>query len=682
MYKVDFRNGKAVEWIRGREGSFSREKEYQPAFYVEPDDLFKVRARAAELDQVRSTKVEKKYTSLKDHQKSKVLRIETAPGNLKAAVHTLKKSFPRFELRFYETDFEPQHRYCLQEGKNPVPKFELEKMSISLDRKSIGNKDISELKIDGNGYSSERNALEELEAELEYRDPEVLIFNRSGLLPVLQERIELGRSGKVEKLAGENTVNSYGKTVHSSARYSIDGRIIIDRSNSFLLDEAGMHGMWDLVRRSKKPLQELSWASIGNVLTSIEIVEARQKDILTPWRNWEGETPKEASVMHAADRGGFIFSPEPGIVEEVHRCDFSSMFPNIMIEENISPETTRCECCDNSHVPELGFSRCEDITGFIPRVLWKLVADRQRWKHESKEASGSELKRLEQKIDAVKWLLVSCYGYMGHAHASYGAIKCHQAINAHARELLREAKEEFESGGWKVEHGIIDSIWISKHDKTGSEVAEVCQKVTSKTGIELEHEEKFDWCAFVPRKSDSADIGTLNRYFGFSNGELITAGIEMEQSSTPEFVKKAQRSMIGILDQNMSFKPVVEDLKRWIGKIDREELAPEELVIKKKVSKSLENYKVENRSTAAIRRARINGFDVKPGQQVRYVVRDDSAASANRVRLDFESEKYDRDFYRDQLIRAAETVVSPLGMERKRIEKELKGFNRQKLSAY
>jgi DNA polymerase I len=449
---------------------------------------------------------------------------------------------------------------------------------------------------------------------------------------------------------------------------------VVDRSNSFLLDDAGFEGLWDLVERSYKPIQELAWASIGNVLTSIEIRRAMERDMVTPWKNWSGEKPKQASDIHAADRGGFIFSPSPGVYEDVHECDFSSMYPNIMIEHNISPETVRCECCDNSRIPELEWTACEERTGFIPLTLWKLVADRQRWKHELSDQSV-EGEGLQAKIDALKWLLVSCYGYMGHAHASYGAIKCHQAINAHAREMLRDAKQEFESSGWRVEHGIIDSIWVGEEDSADG-VMEVCERVTADTGIELEHERRFDWCAFVPRKSDHADIGSLNRYFGVSDGEVVAAGIETEQRSTPAFVKEAQREMIEALDVDMDPDHVLRVLKHRIDELESGEVDPGRLEVERRVTKTLEGYSSETRSTAAIRRARRNGFDVSPGQSVSYVVRDDSAAPLDRVRLGFEAGEYDTGFYTDLLVRATESVLSPIGYDRSDIRSELSGSRR------
>jgi len=136
-----------------------------------------------------------------------------------------------------------------------------------------------------------------------------------------------------------------------------------------MLGETTLEGLWDLVERSYRPIQELAWGSIGRLLTSIEVKKAYlEEGTLTPWKNWGGEKPKKASTMHKADRGGFIFSPDPGVYRDVYEADFASLFPNIMVEKNISPETVCCDCCNNSRTPELGYSICEEKDGFIGKV--------------------------------------------------------------------------------------------------------------------------------------------------------------------------------------------------------------------------------------------------------------------------------------------------------------------------
>jgi DNA polymerase I len=433
-------------------------------------------------------------------------------------------------------------------------------------------------------------------------------------------------------------------------------------------------------------MQELAWGSIGRLLTSIEVKKAYlEKNTLTPYKNWSGEKPKKAKTLHKADRGGFIFSPEPSIHYDVYEADFASLFPNIMVKKNISPETVCCTCCDNNRTPELDYSICEDQRGFISEVLKPLVEDRQEMKEIVDEIEDEERKRyIQGSIDAIKWLLVSCFGYMGHSHASYGAIKCHQAIQAYDREIMVQTKKMFENSGYSVAHGIIDSIWVQEENEA-EKFEQVCQRITDEIGIELEPEYKFEWCAFVPRSSSEANIGTLNRYFGKKqNGEFKTAGIEVEQRSTCQFVKDMQMELIEVLDETMSAEPVIRKLESKIEELESMTVPPEDLVKKKKVSKNLEQYKVNNRSVSALKRAKHHNIEVKPGQSVNFLVRDDDADPMDRTRLDFEAEEgdYDKDFYRTEMIRATESILSPLGLDREDIRRRTQDFSKATIEIF
>ncbi|MFB6214147.1 MAG: type B DNA-directed DNA polymerase [Candidatus Nanohaloarchaea archaeon] len=695
VFKIDFVDGDAVTWTKTRNRvEAERHPGYRPRFYIEGDrtSLHRGRPWLSRLDGVDSTCFETWKPTLSKPEK-KVLRVDTfSEDALRSAVNRLKKSFGRSEFRFYNVGFSPQFRFCLQRETCPVPEFELDRMDITLHRKYIASGELSGLKVDGEEMEgSEGEAVEKFHRVFERRDPDLLMVNRGQVLELLETRMNeqglgsLGRAGSFEQVAGENTVHSYGKTVHSASRYNVPGRVVIDRSNSFLIGEATLEGFWDLVERSYRPMQELAWGSIGRLLTSIEVRRAYlEEKTLTPWKNWSGEQPKKASTMHRADRGGFIFNPEPSIHENVYEADFASLFPNIMVKKNISPETVNCGCCDNDRVPELDYSICDE-EGFIPRVLEPLVEDRQRMK---KRLAGEELDEKERRdlqgsVDAIKWLLVSCFGYMGHCHASYGAIECHQAIQAFDREIMVETKEMFEDAGYSIAHGIIDSIWVQKK-RDAENFEKVCEHITQEIGIELEPEHEFEWVAFVPRSSSDADIATLNRYFGKKkSGGFKTAGIEVEQSSSPGFVKDSQMEMIEALDREMSEEDVLDVLREKVDRLESGEVDPDRLVVEKKASKALEDYQVSNRTVAAMKRARQHGIEIKPGQRVRYVVRNDNAPPRARVRLAFENTaRYDTGFYRTQLVRAAESVLSPLGMDREDVRRELKKTSRKTIHSY
>ena len=696
VFKVDFINGKTVTWERTESGvQPTRHRDYRPRFYIEGErsKLHKSRPWLTRQQGIVATSFETWKPTLSKPEK-KVLRVDAVnEEKLKSAANKLKKSFGRSTFRFYNLGFSPQFRFCLQNEVCPVPEHDLRRIELNLHRKHLAERDISGLTVDGERLGeNEKEVINSFKQVWERKDPDMVLVNRSQVLELLNDKIKqskydfsLGRIRKFQKLAGENTVSSYGKTVHSAARYNIPGRIVIDRSNSFLLKDATIEGLWDLVKRSYRPMQELAWGSIGRLLTSIEVRKAYlEQNTLTPYKNWSGEKPKKASTLHKADRGGFIFNPEPSIHYDVYEADFASLFPNIMVKKNISPETVCCDCCENNATPELDYSICEKQRGFISQVLKPLVEDRQEMKERVDDIEDSQEKKYVQgSIDAIKWLLVSCFGYMGHSHASYGAIKCHQAIQAFDRDIMVKTKEMFEESNYSISHGIIDSIWVQENEDA-EEFEKVCQNISNKIGIKLEPEHRFEWCAFVPRSSSEANIATLNRYFGKKkNGEFKTAGIEVEQQSSCEFVKKSQMELIKELDRTMSAGPVIQKLEAQIDRLERFEVPVKELVKKKNVSKSLENYTVENRSVSALKRSRHHNIEVKPGQAVRFVVRNDNAQSMDRTRLGFEAQEgdYDPEFYKKELIRAAESILSPIGLDREDIRRRLGNEKQKKIFA-
>nr|WP_323740457.1 DNA polymerase domain-containing protein [Halegenticoccus tardaugens] len=202
--------------------------------------------------------------------------------------------------------------------------------------------------------------------------------------------LQLGRLPGWQQLASKSTYESYGNVGHSPARCNIPGRAIIDKSNTFFFAQSGLDGCLDMVRRSGKSLQEVAWASISNVLTAIQIREAREQDVLVPWNSWRHEFFKPLTTLDDADRGGFTFSPEVGFHEDVHELDFSSLYPNIICEFNISPETIRCEChADREDVPGLGYSICDE-QGYLVDVLQPLIDAHDAFKREICETDDPE----------------------------------------------------------------------------------------------------------------------------------------------------------------------------------------------------------------------------------------------------------------------------------------------------
>ncbi|QLG63170.1 type B DNA-directed DNA polymerase [Halorarum salinum] len=712
---VDFRDGDAVVWTRTADGvERERVAGYEPSLLVAgPTDAREhLAAWLGDDDRVAGTGTVERYRSLAAREPSSMLRVDlTRPDAAGPVARRVELEFEPahctpWDLRLYDVDLSPGFRFHLDTGRNPALEEDPVTLRIDLPEPALSARDAGGLRVEGNPLADdERDAVEELFDRLRATDPDVLVASSADLVPVVSRRAEAldvpfawGRdsngtnaagdaSPSVDesdpnergwrRLAGENTYEGYGRVGHSPARYSIPGRAIVDRWNSFMWGKAGLDGLLYLVERSWRPIQEAGWASIGSVLTSMQIRHARARYVPAPWRPWEHERFKPVRTLHEADRGGVTLGSAVGYHEDVVELDFASLYPTIIREHNVSAETVRCDCCSRRDVPELGYGIC-DREGFLPNVLARLIDDRAGFKGaavEGEEAAGA-------KADAIKWVLVSCFGYQGYRNAKFGRIECHEAINAIARDTLLDAKGALEAGGWEVLHAIVDSVWIREDEPGATPPEELAGAVSAAANVPLELESTYDWVCFVPKHDSNA--GALTKYFGRKrDGSYRVRGIECRQRSTPAFVADAQRDLIRAVDAERSPRAVRDRLARHLRRLDGGDVDPADLVVTTRATRGPGEYEADTLTAAALDRHSHLGVGRSAGQSVRYVVVDDGARERGRVRLPFEEPGgYDEGFYRELLVRAAASVVSPFGWDRDRLDRELSSERDARLGSF
>ncbi|WP_435158982.1 type B DNA-directed DNA polymerase [Haladaptatus sp. DFWS20] len=697
VYKIDYVDGDVLRWSVTETGvECEVDESYTPTIYVSVHgngDFSTARAALRDHPAVVRVAIVEERVSFR-HDPEQVLQVGVV--DLKA-VNSVARMVSKWgspgEYRCYNVDFSREFRYCLETGIDPLPTRELSQMQIAVSETELASERVTELTIDDETVTgSGEDVLTTLSSHVESVDPDVLSLNTSDLIPVLFQQadrldveFQLGRRPGWQQLAGESTYESYGQVGYSPARYNLPGRVIIDGSNTFMWNQTNLDGCLYLVEQSGKPLQELAWSSIGNILTGIQIQEARKRDVLVPWRSWRHEEFKTMRQLHDADRGGFTFAPDVGLHEDVHELDFSSLYPNIIVTRNVSPEKIRCEChAEREDVPGIGYSICDE-RGYLPDVLEPLIEDRDAIKAEIRETEDEENREeLEGQSSAIKWILVSCFGYQGFSNAKFGRIECHEAINAYAREILLETKAVLEEHGWRIVHGIVDSVWVTPIEgEEQTSLSELVSEISEEVEIRLELEAHYDWISFVPLRD--SDAGALTKYFGKVAGEdeYKYRGIECRQRSTPSYIDEAQKALIRTVDAYRDPEAVCEELRSWVDRLERGAVDPNELVITNRVSKKKEDYTQSTRSVAALERAADLGLGRAPGQSVSYVVVDDAKQSRERVRLASEElDEYDTGFYRELLIRAAASVLSPLGWRTSDIEQELRQYTESILASF
>jgi len=300
------------------------------------------------------------------------------------------------------------------------------------------------------------------------------------------------------------------------------------------------------------------------------------------------------------------------------------------------------------------------------------LALRECLKARAREVSPAEALSYQERQNALKWMLVTCFGYLGYKNARFGKIEAHEAVTAYGRDKLLAAKEAFEAAGFRVLHGLTDCLWVRKPGFTPEELAGLCRKVSGITGVKLALEGVYRWLYFMPSKQDpKRPVAT--RYFGvFEDGSLKVRGLMCRRRDTPPFVRRAQEAMLaklaeaGSLGELAALKPELEEMAAGFRQRLREGgLDPQDLVITRVLSQKVEEYKVDTPTSLAARQLEGAGIHIQPGEKVRYVHREGKrgpkecrvAAAPFLETLD----GYDTQLYLDLLERAVAEVMLALG---------------------
>ena len=431
------------------------------------------------------------------------------------------------------------------------------------------------------------------------------------------------------KTPSGKTFFSYGRTFYRAGAIRLYGRIHIDESSGFVLSEAGFEGLIEIARTCRVPLHTAARNSIGSSMSSLQFYQAIKDDILIPRNKSIPEAFKTAYELLVGDRGGFVFEPRVGAHDYVGEVDFSSMYPVLMANNNISAETVLCKCCPDSplRIPELNYHICTKRDGIVPKTLRLVVNKRLFYKRMKTEAETPELKEIYDKRQAaLKWILVTCFGYLGYRNAKFGTVDGHIGVCAFGRDTLLKAAHTAEKHGFEVIHGIVDSLWLKKQNATVEEYTALCEIITQEAKVPIAFEGRYKWIAFLPSKMHPR-IGVLNRYYGvMENGKIKVRGLEVRRRDTPRFVFDAQTEMINVLakanntaELHQKIPDALEIVKTYRQKLLDGDVALWDLIVTKRMSKNPDRYKQHVSQVIAAEQLMKEGAEVHAGNTLRFL---------------------------------------------------------------
>ena len=501
-----------------------------------------------------------------------------------------------------------------------------------------------------------------LAAKVKELDPDVVLTSRgdSYLFPYLihratenqvLEEFVLSRDHvpfESRTVGAGRTYFSYGRTFYRATTVRLFGRVHIDESNTFALRECGFEGLFEVTRLCRMPLHTASRASIGSSMSSLQFYQAIKDDVLIPRNKSTPEVFKSAYELLVGDRGGFVYEPRVGIHDGIGEVDFASMYPALMVKHNISAETVLCKCCPDSarRIPELNYHICEKRVGIVPKTLRFVVEKRQTYKR-LRDAAGSEVERAvyDQRQAALKWILVTCFGYLGYKNAKFGTVDGHLGVCAFGRDAFLRAARLAEGNGFTVVHGIVDSLWLMKKNALPSEYDVLCEGISQEIGVPLSFEGRYKWIVFLPSKVHPR-VGVLNRYYGvMENGKLKVRGIDVRRRDTPKFVYDAQMEMIQLLSAAGNSQEFMQKIpaalnvvKEYRRRLLDGKVPVIDLIVTKHMSRATSKYKQHVSQVIAAEQLIREGAQVPAGTNVSFIFTD----AANK--------RFDRRVRAEQLI--------------------------------
>jgi DNA polymerase elongation subunit (family B) len=176
--------------------------------------------------------------------------------------------------------------------------------------------------------------------------------------------------------------------------------------------------------------------------------------------------PKTKSEKSEKYAGAYVKEPVPGVYDWVVSFDLTSLYPSLIMEFNISPETLLDEKCPNVSVDKIlnqslnfemykDYAVCangamfrKDVRGFLPELMEKIFKERSIYKKKmlaaKQQYEKTPTKDLEREIArcnniqmARKVQLNSAYGSVGNQYFRYYKLENAEAITLSGQVAIR-----------------------------------------------------------------------------------------------------------------------------------------------------------------------------------------------------------------------------------------------------
>ena len=378
-------------------------------------------------------------------------------------------------------------------------------------------------------------------------------------------------------------------------------------------------------------------------------------------------TPKRLEQPYIPYAGGLVLKPQPGLHENVAVLDFNSMYPNLMLTYNLSPDTyiqpkEKVRPDEVYEAPEVKHRFRRRPPGFFKEVLTYLIGVRKEIRTKMKKQlnhNSIEYRILDARQKAVKIITNATYGYAGWIGARWYSKPVAEAASAWGRYTILAATKMSEKAGLKIIYGDTDSLFVT-YDK--EKTPRLRKEIEKQLGLNIEVDNLYVRILFTEAKK---------RYAGLlQGGELDIVGMEVVRGDWAEVAKKVQEKVLEIVLKDQSPQKAEAYVHTIIAELKQQKVPYRDLVIWKTLTKSVEEYAVKAGHVEAARMLQNKGWKMAVGDKVGYVILEGQGQLYSRVKpyMFASLDEVDTNYYVEkQVVPAAARVLELFGITEEKL---------------
>ncbi len=377
---------------------------------------------------------------------------------------------------------------------------------------------------------------------------------------------------------------------------------------------------------------------VGELLDNYILRQAKMRGVMLHSKPSRLEMEDMRNVEVA---GGFVKTPVKGFYKKVHICDFKSLYPSIIIGWNIGIDVLNTELTNEGNTSLMtflnggiiedkeyyewnSFLKAEkqrldpnneyiqtannaffkkDKDSFIAQLVQGLLDMRATYKKKLKtlEFDTAEYNSTYASERVIKELANSMFGITCEKASRYFNKHTSEGITMTGQFLNKKSSYLAEQQGLKVIYGDTDSIFVTGIENFDENILKINRDLKDELiqdfnlknyVICLEYEKRFSKLLMLEKKKYS---GVLEMKDDVVVNKLFSRGTTDVQKSNTSFGRECYIEAVKLVfNDNLSKSILINYLQTIQSKIYNNEVEPSRLVKHIRISKSVDEYKVDS----------------------------------------------------------------------------------------